>query len=72
MTDETTAETEEPTAEITLEDADTLMYDNLTEEFGEEIVDADVREVVKERIRQLYDNRATVAQQLAQAQNQAR
>ena len=60
-----------PTTEVYLESADELMYEELVDEFGEDLIAADVREVVKERIRQLYDNRDAVAQQLAQAQQQA-
>lgn len=67
---EPTNETEQ-TLGIDLEDADELMFDQLTEQFGEELVLADVREVVKERVRQLYDSRDQVAQQLQQAEQQA-
>jgi len=59
------------TVAIELADADELMYDSLVDEFGEELIAADIREVVKERVRQLYDNQDAVAQQLAQAQQQA-
>lgn len=69
--DDGAEEQREPTAEVYLEDADDLMYESLVEEFGEELISADLREVVKERVRQLYDNRDAVAQQLAQAQQQA-
>ena len=62
---------ETDTIAIELADADELMYDSLVDEFGEELIAADIREVVKERVRQLYDNQDAVAQQLAQAQQQA-
>jgi hypothetical protein len=62
---------ETDTVAIELADADELMYDSLVDEFGEELIAADIREVVKERVRQLYDNQDAVAQQLAQAQQQA-
>jgi len=70
-TDGQDVEQDEPTFGVELEAADELMYDSLVEEFGEELIAADVREVVKERVRQLYDNRDAVAQQLQQAQQQA-
>lgn len=60
-----------PTAEVYLEPADELMYESLVEEFDEALIAADLREVVKERVRQLYDSREQVAHQLAQAQQQA-
>jgi hypothetical protein len=72
MTENETETTEdEPTTTISLEDADELMYDSLVDEFGEGFIAADLREVVKERVRQLYDNREQVAQQVAQAQQQS-
>lgn len=61
----------EPTLEVRLADADELMYEDLVMEFSEEFITADVREVVKERVRQLYDNRDAVAQEIQQAQQQA-
>lgn len=64
-------EQSELTVGIDLSSADEVMYDELVGEFGEDLIAADVREVVKERVRQLYDNRDTVAQQLQQAQQQA-
>lgn len=64
-------EQEQPTLAVELEAADELMYESLIEEFGDDLIAADIREVVKERVRQLYDNREAVAQQLAQARQQA-
>lgn len=64
-------EQSEPTVGVELSSADEIMYEELVEEFGDELIAADLREVVKERVRQLYDNRDTVAQQLQQAQQQA-
>jgi hypothetical protein len=64
-------EQEQPTLAVELEAADELMYESLIEEFGDDLIAADIREVVKERVRQLYDNRDAVAQQLAQARQQA-
>lgn len=61
----------EQTLGVELSPGDELMYSELIDEFGEEMISADVQEVVKERVRQLYDNRDTVAQQLQQAQQQA-
>jgi len=64
-------EQEQPTLAVELEAADELMYESLIEEFGDDLIAADIREVVKERVRQLYDNREAVAQQLAQVRQQA-
>lgn len=64
-------EQSEATLDVELEAADELMYDELVEEFSEDLITADMREVVKERVRQLYDNQEAVAQQLQQAQQQA-
>lgn len=64
-------EQEQPTLAVELEAADELMYESLIEEFGDDLIAADIREVVKERVRQLYDNQDAVAQQLAQARQQA-
>ena len=54
-------EQEQPTLAVELEAADELMYESLIEEFGDDLIAADIREVVKERVRQLYDNRDAVA-----------
>ena len=64
-------EQSEPTIEVELAPADELMYESLVEEFGAEIINADVAEVVKERVRQMYDSRDTISQQLQQAQEKA-
>lgn len=66
-TDEVDEETE-PDVTIDLSNPDSVAYDELVESFGEELIQADVEEVVKERIRSLYDNQDQIRQRLAQAQ----
>jgi hypothetical protein len=75
MTDETNsaeaeeqAEEIEPDVEIELSPGDSLNLDELYDEFGEELIDADLQEAVKQRVRHLYDNREQLRQQIKQAQ----
>jgi hypothetical protein len=74
MTDEMTndeAEPEAPDVQITLADPDQVAYDALVEEFGDELVTGDLEEVVKGRVRELYDNQDEIRQRIMQAQQQA-
>ena len=59
---------EEPDVEIDLATPDMVAYDELVDAFGEELILADVQEVVKERVRSLYDNQDEIKQRIAQAQ----
>lgn len=73
MTKEIESENEvAPDVEINLEAPDQVAYDVLVDEFSEDLVEADLNEVVKERIRSMYDNQEQIKQQLAQSQQQAR
>ncbi len=56
----------EPDVEIDLPTPDQVAYDELVGEFGEEMIDSDIEEVVKKHIRSLYDNREAIRQRLAQ------
>lgn len=67
MTEETT-EKEAPDVEIELATPDQVAYEELVTEFGGEMIAADLNEVVKERVRSLYDNQEEVRQRIAQAQ----
>lgn len=71
MTEETKEEEVAPDVEVELSAPDAVAYDELVEEFGDELIQADLNEVVKERVRSLYDNQDAVRQQIAQAQQQA-
>lgn len=71
MTEETTEEEVAPDVEIELSAPDAVAYDELVENFGEELIQADVEEVVKERVRSLYDNQDAIRQRISQAQQQA-
>lgn len=75
MTEETTEEvTEEQNTEkiaVGLDTPDAVAYDELVDKFGEELILSDVREVVKNRVRSLYDSQEQIKQRLAQAQQQA-
>lgn len=74
MTDEIPADEpdEEPDIEINLDAPDTLAYEELIDGFGDEMIEADLQEVVKERVRDLYDNQDMIRQRIAQAQKQQR
>jgi hypothetical protein len=71
MTEETKEKKAEPDVEVDLAAPDAVAYDELVEEFGEELIQADLNEVVKERVRSLYDNQDAVRQRIAQAQQAA-
>jgi len=71
MTEETKEKEVEPDVEVDLAAPDAVAYDELVEEFGEELIQADLNEVVKERVRSLYDNQDAVRQRIAQAQQAA-
>lgn len=47
-----------------LDSAREVMHDELSEQFGEELIDEDLKEALTARLTQVYDNR----EQLAQAQ----
>jgi hypothetical protein len=77
MTDETEEEnpveateeqTTEPSIEVAVPRPVEFSYDELCENFSEEMILADLEEVVKNRIRSLYDNQAGIRQQIAEAQ----
>lgn len=74
MTDDNAEMTDaevEPDVEIDLAAPDQVAYRELVEEFGGELVDSDIEEVVKQRVRELYDNQEEIRQRIAQAQQQA-
>lgn len=72
MTEETGESVDdESDVEIDLAAPDAVAYDELVETFGEELIDADLEEVVKERVRSLYDSQDEIRQRIAQAQQQA-
>lgn len=72
MTEETGEPVEdESDVELDLAAPDAVAYDELIETFGEELIDADLEEVVKERVRSLYDSQDEIRQRIAQAQQQA-
>lgn len=71
MAEETKEKEAEPDVEVDLAAPDAVAYDELVEEFGEELIQADLNEVVKERVRSLYDNQDAVRQRIAQAQQAA-
>jgi hypothetical protein len=71
MSEEPEVETEEPDVSITLEAPDQVAYDELVNNFSEELVQADLEEVVKQRVRTMYDNQGQIKQQLAKAQQAA-
>lgn len=60
-----------PDVEINLETPDEIAYEELVDQFGKELIDGDIQEVVKERIRSLYDNQEQIEQRIAQAKQQA-
>lgn len=62
MTDDTV------TVEIELDRGTSIYYEELCEEFGEELIDGSVDEQVVEHLRNLYDNRDQLRQQVLQAQ----
>jgi dephospho-CoA kinase len=66
-TDEAEAE-KAPDVTVDLSTPDSVAYDELVDQFGEELIDADIEEVVKERVRSLYDNQDSIRQRIAQAQ----
>jgi predicted trehalose synthase len=68
---ETTDEAEAQNVEVDLAAPDEVAYDELVDQFGQELIDADLEEVVKERVRSLYDNQDAIRQRIAQAQQQA-
>lgn len=70
MTDEP-EDTKAPDVSITLEAPDQVAYAELIDEFSAELVQADLEEVVKQRVRTMYDNQEQIRQQLAQAQQAA-
>lgn len=71
MTENNTEPTTEPDIEIELAAPEQVAYDELLEEFGEELIQGDIEEVVKNRVRALYDNQEQVKQRVMQAQQQA-
>lgn len=72
MTEETgEAVADESDVELDLAAPDAVAYEELVDTFGEELIDADIQEVVKERVRSLYDSQDEIRQRIAQAQQQA-
>lgn len=70
MTEETEQEAEEvePDIELTLDAPDRVAYSELVEEFGEALILEDIGQVMKQRVRSLYDNQNEIRQRIAQAQ----
>lgn len=71
MTETTDTTESESTITITLAKPDEVAYGELVAEFGDELLNADLTEVVKSRVRSLCDNQEEVRQALAAAQEQA-
>lgn len=69
--DEAAEQTTEEDVAVELSAPDQVAYDELVEQFGEELIAADLEEVVKERVRSLYDNQDAIRQRIAQAQQSA-
>lgn len=67
MTEE---EFEGPSIEVGISPPIEFSYNELCENFNEDMILADLEEVVKNRIRSLYDNQEEIRQRLAQAQQQ--
>lgn len=57
-----------PDIQMNLAAPDQVAYDELVEKFGDELILADLDEVVTQRIRSLYDNQEQIRQRIAQAQ----
>jgi dephospho-CoA kinase len=57
-----------PDIQMNLAAPDQLAYDELVDEFGDELILADLNEVVTQRLRSLYDNQHQIRQRIAQAQ----
>jgi dephospho-CoA kinase len=67
MNDENNEESS-PDIQMNLAAPDQLAYDELVDEFGDELILADLNEVVTQRLRSLYDNQHQIRQRIAQAQ----
>ncbi len=69
-TSEEMAEDVEPDVQVSLAAPDKVAFKELVENFGEEMILADIEQVVTERVRSLYDNQDSIRRRLSQAQAQ--